>query len=36
MMQYDGIIIGGGPAGMFAAITAGSTRNSMESVLLVG
>ena len=32
MMQYDGIIIGGGPAGMFAAITAA---NRGQKVLLL-
>lgn len=28
-MMYDGIVIGGGPAGMFAAITAASTGNKV-------
>ena len=32
MMQYDGIVIGGGPAGMFAAITAA---NRGQKVLLL-
>ena len=31
-MMYDGIVIGGGPAGMFAAITAASRG---EKVLLL-
>ena len=33
-MNYDGIIIGGGPAGMFAAITAAS--QGAKVLLLAG